>query len=242
MSLLISELPLFDCIAQCKIFHELRHPTNQGYSAVHASHWASEAKVRDMTSLEGQLDALRLDHPEQAHWSGDYGEITYINIDGNSIAPRHAVLLKILPTWHVLWYGLSDSAALFKIQPIRPYHDTAYVILQYFSRYRPHGTYCGTAYVILLYFSRYCIYGTYCGTTYVFLRCFSRYCPTTVRPTYSYAVHMVSLLTCRSVPYVRPYLLVSIGGLIVKIEDFGPDLLVCFIAPSYFMHSFLLHC
>ena len=22
-------------------------------------------------------------------WSGDYGEITYINIDGNSYAPRH---------------------------------------------------------------------------------------------------------------------------------------------------------
>ena len=106
------------------------------------------------------------------------------------------------------------------------------MILRYFSRYRPHGTYCGTAYVILPYFSRYCPYGTYCGTTYVFLRCFSRYCPTAVRPTYSYAVHMVSLLTCRSVPYVPT------GGPIVKIEDFGPDLLVCFIAPSYFMHPF----
>ena len=108
------------------------------------------------------------------------------------------------------------------------------MILRYFSRYRPHGTYCGTAYVILPYFSRYCPYGTYCGTTYVFLRCFSRYCPTAVliRPTYSYAVHMVSLLTCRSVPYVPT------GGPVVKIEDFGPDLLVCFIAPSYFMHPF----
>eukprot|EP01050_Picozoa_sp_SAG11_P004696 SAG11_NODE_306_length_10992_cov_46.270816_5_plen_89_part_00 len=36
---------------------------------------SSTGKMYDLDIIEG--------------WSGDYGEITYINIDGNSGAPRH---------------------------------------------------------------------------------------------------------------------------------------------------------
>eukprot|EP01050_Picozoa_sp_SAG11_P005261 SAG11_NODE_363_length_10162_cov_28.285004_7_plen_193_part_00 len=117
--------------------------------------------------------------------------------------PDFAVLFsKYCPTCYVLRYGVCDSAVLFKILPVRPYRGTAYVILRYFSRYRPHSTYCGTAYVILRYLYkilpiRYVLRCGLCISTVFF-----RYCPTAVRPTYFYAVHMVYSLTCRSVPYV----------------------------------------